>query len=292
MSPPKALLFDIGGVCVVSPFQAILDYEIAQGVPPGYINATIQAHSPNGAWQRLERGEMKPDESFFALFHSELTNPQHWRNYCRKLRSDPARRAALDALVQKSGRDSDQVPPMPKIDAREMFWNMMRMSRTPDPYMFPALIKLRASGRFVIAALSNTIAFPPETKDDKGASFSSGLRGRAVEVGSPEADGGVGEEMGEIRDRFDVFISSAHVGLRKPDRRIYELAVEEIRKVAKDKSIQPKDIVFIDDIGGNLKAAKQLGFGTIKVNLGRSKEAVKELEEVVGMSLIDEASRL
>jgi hypothetical protein len=277
---------------VVSPFQAILDYEIAHGVPPGYVNATIQAHSPNGSWQRLERGEMTPDDSFFALFHSELANIQHWRNYCLKLRTDPTRRAAIDELARQSGGDSDGVPPMPKINAQEMFWNMMRMSRSPDPYMFPALIKLRASGRFVIAALSNTIAFPSEVKDDKGQSFRSGLRGRPVDVGSPETNGGVGEEMGEIRDRFDVFISSAHVGLRKPDRRIYELAVEEIRKVAKDTSIQPKDIVFIDDIGGNLKAAKQLGFGTIKVNLGRSKEAVKELEAVVGMSLIDEASRL
>ncbi|KAK5279440.1 hypothetical protein LTR16_007673, partial [Cryomyces antarcticus] len=64
--PPKALLFDIGGVCVVSPFQAILDYETAHGIPPGWVNFSISRSAPNGAWQRLERGEIPLDAAYFA----------------------------------------------------------------------------------------------------------------------------------------------------------------------------------------------------------------------------------
>jgi methionine salvage enolase-phosphatase E1 len=47
------------------------------------------------------------------------------------------------------------------------------------------------------------------------------------------------------------------------------------------------DILFLDDIGGNLKAAKQFGMRTIKVNLGRTNEAVRELEQAVEMTLIE-----
>jgi hypothetical protein len=198
----------------------------------------------------------------------------------------------MDELLRRSGRPlvAGEVPDMPRINAKEMFWNMMRMARAPDPYMFPALVKLRESGRFVIAALSNTIAFPPGIRDEKGNPFITGMRS------SPGPNGNAPVELGEIRDRFDVFVSSAHVGLRKPEKRIYDMAVEEIRKVAKEKgvdaNIEPQDIIFLDDIGGNLKAAKKLGFRTIKVNLGKSKDAVRELESAVGLSLIDESSRL
>ncbi|KKY17030.1 putative epoxide hydrolase [Diplodia seriata] len=75
-SRPKALLFDIGGVCVVSPFQAILDYERAHGIPVGWVNAAIAAAAPAGAWQRVERGEVPLDDAFFAAFAEDLAAPE------------------------------------------------------------------------------------------------------------------------------------------------------------------------------------------------------------------------
>ncbi|KAF2670363.1 HAD-like protein [Microthyrium microscopicum] len=280
---PKVLLFDIGGVCVVSPFQAILDYEIANGIPPGYINATIQARSPHGAWQQLERGELILDDAFFNTFGAELNDMTHWRNYCRKAAAVPKSQTTMQGLLVEYGADSQGVLRKPIIDSKTMFWNMMRMSRQPDPWMFPALVKLKNSGRFVIAALSNTIAFPKGVMDETGAVFESGLKNAA------------GEAVGQIRDSFDTFVSSAHVGLRKPQREIYDLAIEESNKIAAQKGlgkVEAKDVLFLDDIGTNLKAAKAMGMGTIKVTLGKSKDAVRELEKAVGMSLIDESSRL
>jgi len=261
---------------VISPLQAILEYEIAQGIPPGYINATIASHSPKGAWQKLERGEVSlSDNSFFTTFGSELSDPKLWTVHCQKLSKSDQGREALALVKKANGGKVDPTtgfPKMPEIDARKMFWNMMRLSRQPDPYVFPALRKLKESGRFVIAALSNTIEFPPGVLDDKGQKFESG--------------------SSMIKEQFDVFVSSAHLGMRKPERRIYDYALEEARKIASSRgmgSVEFEDVCFLDDIGTNLKAAMALGMKTIKVPLGKSQVAVKELESVIGMKLLDES---
>lgn len=94
----------------------------------------------------------------------------------------------------------------------------------------------------------------------------------------------------DVKQFFDFFISSAHVGLRKPDPRIYALALKEMNDAAKKKglaAIEPDDIVFLDDIGINLKWAKKAAFRTIKVNLGKSQDAVRELESITGMQLLE-----
>jgi len=92
----------------------------------------------------------------------------------------------------------------------------------------------------------------------------------------------------EVRDIFDLFISSAHVGMRKPDPVIYNYAVRALNEYSTahgGSGVTPSDILFLDDIGENLKTAKKIGFNTIKVNLGRAFEAVGQLEEVTGLKL-------
>jgi putative hydrolase of the HAD superfamily len=66
------------------------------------------------------------------------------------------------------------------------------------------------------------------------------------------------QKMVLLRPEFDVFIESAREGLRKPDPRIYELACERL-------GLAPSEVVFLDDIGENLKPARRLGMATIKV---------------------------
>jgi hypothetical protein len=51
-------------------------------------------------------------------------------------------------------------------------------------------------------------------------------------------------------------------------------------------------VLFLDDIGVNLKWARMGGLRTIKVDLGRTKEAVKELEEQTGVVLLEDRARL
>ncbi|KAF2005596.1 epoxide hydrolase-like protein [Amniculicola lignicola CBS 123094] len=275
--PPKAILFDIGGVVVVSPFQAILDYELANAIPPGWINFSIQkGPHDTGAWQLIERGECILDDTWFSKFKSQLEMRNHWTEFW-------AREVAKGTLKG----DARFPPAMPSIEAKKLFWNMMNMSREPDPYMYPALKKLRLDGRFVLGALSNTVAFPPGIVDHDGVVFSHAL----VHPPPPHPHAA---DSTNTQDLFDTFISSAHVGLRKPDPRVYELAVRELDRVAREKGlgrVEKGDVLFLDDIGVNLKWARKSGLRTIKVDLGRSRDAVRELEEETGLKLLEGEGR-
>lgn len=75
---------------------------------------------------------------------------------------------------------------------------------------------------------------------------------------------------------FDVVVESSVVGVRKPERRFYEIALGQL-------GVDAADAVFLDDLGINLKPAREMGMRTIKVV--DPTEAVAELEEVVGFPL-------
>jgi putative hydrolase of the HAD superfamily len=79
--------------------------------------------------------------------------------------------------------------------------------------------------------------------------------------------------LGEL---FDVVVESAVEGLRKPDPRIYHVALERL-------GVEATLTVFLDDIGRNLKPARQLGMTTIKVE--DEAQALAELAETLGFAL-------
>lgn len=259
---PKVILFDIGGVCVISPFQSILDYELSKGIPPGWINYSISKTAPSGFWHQLEMGQIPMDAAFFAGFNRDLHDAARWK-------------AFYQAQQAKNPSLPEVVPSVPDVDGEWLFFDMMASARAPDPWMFPALKRLRESGRYIVAALSNTVIFPPDHKYSQTSFLDDPLR-----------------------SLFDVFVSSAHVGLRKPDPKIYQLALQRVDGFARQNAnsergrqggwasgVTADEIVFLDDIGENLKAAKQAGFRTIKVPLGKAYEALEELEHVTGLSL-------
>lgn len=51
---------------------------------------------------------------------------------------------------------------------------------------------------------------------------------------------------------FDLVVTSAEEGIRKPDSRIYEIALKRL-------AIQPAEALFVDDSGENVAAARALG---------------------------------
>jgi putative hydrolase of the HAD superfamily len=75
---------------------------------------------------------------------------------------------------------------------------------------------------------------------------------------------------------FDVVVESAVEGLRKPDPRIYLLVCDRLE-------VAPGGTVFLDDLGANLKPARELGMTTIKV--AEPDAALAELESVLGFVL-------
>ncbi|QIP07046.1 HAD-IA family hydrolase [Bradyrhizobium symbiodeficiens] len=82
--------------------------------------------------------------------------------------------------------------------------------------------------------------------------------------------------IAEVMVLFDHVIESAKIGLRKPDPRIYRLMVETLK-------VDPNNCVYLDDLGVNLKPAREMGMTTIKVASGA--QAIAELEAATGMKL-------
>jgi putative hydrolase of the HAD superfamily len=81
---------------------------------------------------------------------------------------------------------------------------------------------------------------------------------------------------GDVLELFDVVIESAVTGVRKPDPRFYLLACEALH-------IEPPQAVFLDDLGVNLKPARELGMVTIKVT--DAAQALSDLEDAIGIPL-------
>ena len=65
-------------------------------------------------------------------------------------------------------------------------------------------------------------------------------------------------KVSRVMELFDGVIESSVEGIRKPNPEIYKLACQRI-------SVEPEKCLFIDDLGINLKPAKELGMKTIKV---------------------------
>src|SRR3982074_2261832 len=82
--------------------------------------------------------------------------------------------------------------------------------------------------------------------------------------------------IAEVMVLFDHVIESAKIGLRKPDPRIYQMMIEALQ-------VDPKKCVYLDDLGVNLKPAREMGMTTIKVV--NASQAITELEAATGLGL-------
>ena len=71
----RAVIFDVGGVIQESPLDFLREYEVRNDLPEGFVAGIVgnYAARPDGAWQRLERGELLLDE-FCRIFDSEIAN--------------------------------------------------------------------------------------------------------------------------------------------------------------------------------------------------------------------------
>ena len=215
MEKIAAVVFDIGGVVQDSPLHAIARYERERGIEPNAINRVVVAAGEQGAWARLERGEL-----------TALTFVEPFEADCR-----------AHGL---------------SVDGRYLMAKIAETS-VPRPVMLEAIRRIRAAGLRVAALTNNWVADTPRHGPD-------------------------GAETARTRldPHFDVFVESAVVGLRKPDPRIYSLVCEKL-------GLPPSRVAFLDDIGRNLKPARELGMATIKVD--DPEQALRELGALLGLNL-------
>ncbi|KAK0551646.1 hypothetical protein OC845_002061 [Tilletia horrida] len=258
-NPIKCVLFDIGGVVVGSPLVAINEYEKRKNLPRHWINVAITQQGADGAFQRFERNELDL-YSFYKQFGAELSNARQNNGWYRK-------------FCEMRGQNiPDNLPENLHIDGRELFGFMMRESFNPDIKVLKAINRLRESGKFKVAALTNNFVPPTAASDD----------GETVPTLEEEVQHlGLGPAFEQLKSFFDKYIESAKVGMRKPDPEFFKYAMRTLQ-------VSPEETVFLDDIGINLKAAKKLGMTTIRVSPISSVPALQELEKVVGMTLLDE----
>jgi putative hydrolase of the HAD superfamily len=74
-----------------------------------------------------------------------------------------------------------------------------------------------------------------------------------------------------VDEIFEVIVDSAFVGLRKPEREIYELTVKRL-----GGGLQPSDCLFVDDVEVNVNAARALGMRA--VHFRDNEQAIPEIE--------------
>jgi putative hydrolase of the HAD superfamily len=73
--------------------------------------------------------------------------------------------------------------------------------------------------------------------------------------------------------QFDDLIFSAEVGFAKPDRRIFDRALDRLR-------VQPAEAIFIDDVQGNVEAAQAIGMAGIR--FVSTEQTIKDIERIFG----------
>ncbi len=86
------------------------------------------------------------------------------------------------------------------------------------------------------------------------------------------------DEAVRVLGLFDHVIESAKAGIRKPEPRIYEMMCEALGR-------RPDECVFVDDLGVNLKPAKAMGMGVVKVDFDDHRPAIAELAALTGLDL-------
>jgi putative hydrolase of the HAD superfamily len=102
-------------------------------------------------------------------------------------------------------------------------------------------------------------------------------RDGGVRTGLISNSWGVDRYPKELMDElFDGLVISGLVGIRKPAPEIYAMGAEAV-------GLAPEECIFVDDLGFNLKPAKELGMATVLHT--DAEQTIAELEELLGLEL-------
>jgi putative hydrolase of the HAD superfamily len=88
-------------------------------------------------------------------------------------------------------------------------------------------------------------------------------------------DAGRAAAVAEVMGRFDLVVESSIEGVRKPEPRAYEIVLERL-------GMRAERMLFLDDLGINLKPAAKMGMTTIKVL--SEEQALEDLARATGLT--------
>jgi putative hydrolase of the HAD superfamily len=170
------------------------------------------------------------------------TNPEV--NAWAMLESSSITLAEFDAAFEAESRAAGH--PIPGRSVIELLSGDLR------PAMVDVLVRCKA--RFKVACLTNNV----RSGEGPGMARTSDRAQR----------------IQQVMDLFDLVLESSKEGIRKPNPAFYLRACERLQ-------IEPAQAVFLDDLGINLKPAKELGMTTIKVT--SEAQAIEELSQTLGI---------
>lgn len=199
--------------------------------------------SPFDSFAAFERDHGLP-EGFIRRLNSTEPDTNAWARFERS-------EIDADTFAEVFGTEARAMGH--EIDARALLSTLRGELR---PEMVEAL--RRCHEKLKTGLLTNNFVAPrPEPED---------LTEAVAQTGGYEA----------VMHLFDAVVQSSVAGCRKPDQRFYDKACELLE-------IEPHEAVFLDDLGVNLKPARAMGMGTIKVTDPAA--ALAELEQIVGFPL-------
>ncbi|KAI8999789.1 HAD-like domain-containing protein [Gaertneriomyces semiglobifer] len=269
----KAIFFDIGGVCVHSPLEGIRAYERSRGFPENYLNVAIQSRTPHGAFHRLERNELTLEE-FYPLFGREMSDPGNREVYREWMK----KRAPNQQ--QQSGLEWDETMDW-TVDGKSFFFQMMKEASKVDEVVVGCVRKLKEIGKWKVVALTNNFIIPRTTPTTNTTNNNAGSPTKHEE----EDDLSFLLPPPHLTSLFDHYLESSILHLRKPDPAIFLRACDMV-------GVHPKHVIMIDDIGENLKSARGVGMTTVRVYPGKAREAMVQLEGLLGVEILERKSRL
>ena len=125
-------------------------------------------------------------------------------------------------------------------------------------------------GRDIIKLLKgsireNMVSFLRELKSD----FKLGCITNNVK---PSSEENTDNETKEAMSIFDHVIESSIAGIRKPNPEIYMMSCDAL-------NVSPDQCIYLDDLGINLKPARELGMTTIKVI--QPEDAIQEVRNIL-----------
>jgi len=202
--------------------------------------------SPFEAFNRYEAAHGLP-ENFIRTINAKNPDTNAWARFERSDISAAEFDTAFREEALAAGHD------VPGRDVLALLSGHVR------PEMVAVLDGLKARG-YRLACITNNV------KTGTGDAPNPGM------AREPEK----AAEIAAVMARFEMVIESSVEGVRKPDPAIYHLACDRLGLAA-------ADCVFLDDLGINLKPARALGMGTVKVL--SAAQAIADLAALLGHEL-------
>jgi putative hydrolase of the HAD superfamily len=85
-------------------------------------------------------------------------------------------------------------------------------------------------------------------------------------------------KLPQLDDLFEVVVDSSFVGMRKPERGIYELTLERL-----GGGVRAEECAFVDDLEVNCEGARALGMTAVRFE--HAEQAIRELESAISRKL-------